>query len=133
PVSPSLVAYSARISFLAAVSSGTCLLKDWHESGLMPRMRGIRTRQPHEGAATLPLTRLVAGQRFTLPRTAMRSSPSVSGASRRLLQRRGLPGDRGIPGGYGVRRGLSGGSGRPVAGRVGVHHMRADLPAAVRD
>src|ERR1700748_3758820 len=49
PVSPSLVAYSARISFLAAVSSGTFLLKDWCER--VQRADSAGARQPHEGAA----------------------------------------------------------------------------------
>src|ERR1700760_3360220 len=87
PVSPSLVAYSARISFLAAVSSGTFLLRIGANgfSGLIPLGRGSRMRVQHASP-----TRLVAGQRFTLPRTARRSYPPVSGASRRLLQRRGV-------------------------------------------
>ena len=62
----------------------------------------------------------------------MRSRPPVSGTSRRLLQRRGIPGDYGIPWGYGVRRGRPGGGGRQVAGRVGVH-LSAGVPGLLGD
>src|ERR1700760_654587 len=46
PVSPSLVAYSTRISFLAAVSSGTLLLRIGANgfSGLIPLGRGSHRR-----------------------------------------------------------------------------------------
>src|SRR5579859_7090316 len=64
PVSPSLVAYSVRISFLTAVSSGTWLLK----LGLKGSKRIDPPRQLLEGAACLYLPRLAAGQRFTIPR-----------------------------------------------------------------
>src|SRR6516164_7684573 len=67
PVSPSLVAYSVRISFLTAVSSGTWLLRIGDDRGLIP------PRRPHEGAARLYLPQLLAGQRFRLPRAADRS------------------------------------------------------------
>src|SRR5271155_135500 len=66
PVSPSLVAYSVRISFLTAVSSGTWLLKISTEEGtkeLIPRDGRLRVQH-----ASLP--RLVAWQRFTLSRAA---------------------------------------------------------------
>src|SRR5260370_23553882 len=65
PVSPSLVAYSVRISFLTAVSSGTWLLKI--------ALKGVDPpRRPLEGAARLYLPRLLAGQRFTVSRAADR-------------------------------------------------------------
>src|SRR5580693_2697271 len=67
PVSPSLVAYSARISFLTAVSSGTWLLKN-----VGSVEDSSPARPPHEGAAGLRLTRLLAGQHFRLPRAARR-------------------------------------------------------------
>src|SRR5690348_10514715 len=55
-------------------------------NGLIPRMGGSGARRPHEGAANLTLTRLVAGQRFTVPRTACSSArlpaaPHVSEAT----------------------------------------------------
>src|ERR1700685_1600475 len=77
PVSPSLVAYSVRISFLTAVSSGTWLLKISAEEGTMELIpRDGRLRVQH---ASLP--RVVAGPPFHFPRSAG-SSARFSGGLR---------------------------------------------------
>src|SRR5579872_7508650 len=128
PVSPSLVAYSVRISFLTAVSSGTWLLKISAEEGTREwNPRDGRLRVQHAS-----LSRLVAGQRFTVPRAAdpscrsCRRSGDLRIGSLGALILRALR-DPGVRHGYRLGRLIL-----PRHRRLAVDQVLADRPAAVR-
>src|ERR1700749_4351135 len=97
PVSPSLVAYSARISFLAAVSSGTFLLKDWCER--VQRVIPVGARQPHGGAARFAAP-ASGGAAFHIPTDGEAVVPASQRRVTASPSASRCPHGRGVPGAF---------------------------------